>query len=74
MKYKVALTNQAETDLRDIYEYIAFVLLEPEIAINQLERIEKFILSLDEMPERFSVFQKEPWKQKDFASCPLIIL
>jgi toxin ParE1/3/4 len=49
------------TDLRVLYEYIAFILLEPETAAKQLERVEKAILSLDEMPERFPVFDKEPW-------------
>ena len=39
----VDITAQAESDLRGIYEYIAFVLLEPEIAACQLERLEKGI-------------------------------
>jgi toxin ParE1/3/4 len=65
MKYKVVLTNQADTDLRDLYEYIAFILLEPETAAKQLERIEKVILSLDEMPERFPVLDKEPWYSRE---------
>ena len=49
MKYKVLLTNQADVDLRNIYEYIAFTLLEPGISVRQSERIKKAILSLDEM-------------------------
>lgn len=53
MKYKIILTEQADTDLRCICEYIAFTLLEPGIASGQLDRIEKGILSLDEIPERF---------------------
>ena len=36
MKYKVVLTEQADTDLRDIYEYIAITLFEPGIAVRQL--------------------------------------
>lgn len=51
MKYQIILTEQADTDLRCIYEYIAFSLLEPVIAQGQLDRIEKGILSLAEMPE-----------------------
>ncbi|SCL86150.1 MULTISPECIES: hypothetical protein [Tissierellales] len=43
MKYKVVLTEQTDADLRSIYEYIAFTLLEPGIAVKQLERIEKAI-------------------------------
>lgn len=64
MKYKIVLTEQADADLRDIYEYIAFTLLEPEIAAGQLERIEKGMLSLDEMPERFRMFENEPWRSR----------
>jgi toxin ParE1/3/4 len=62
MKFKIHLTLQAENDLRGIYEYIAFSLWEPEIASKQLDRIETGILSLDEMPDRFRVFENDPWK------------
>jgi Plasmid stabilisation system protein. len=61
MKYQIVLTKQADINLRGIYEYIAFNLLEPETAAGQLGRIEKGILSLDEMPERFRMLEKEPW-------------
>ena len=37
-----------------------FELLSPENAEKQLERLEKQILSLDEMPERFPRYGKEP--------------
>lgn len=39
MKYKIVLTKQADNDLRGIYEYIAFILLEPETADRQLGNI-----------------------------------
>ncbi|MBE6081107.1 MAG: type II toxin-antitoxin system RelE/ParE family toxin [Tissierellaceae bacterium] len=64
MKYKVVLTEQTDADLRSIYEYIAFTLLEPGIAVKQLERIEKAIQSLDEMPDRFRAFENEPWHSR----------
>jgi hypothetical protein len=51
MKYQLVLTKQADIDLRTAYEYIAFTLLEPVIAARQLDRIEKGIMSLHEMPE-----------------------
>ena len=41
MKYDVTFTEQAENDLRGIFEYIAFDLLSPENAAGQLDRIEK---------------------------------
>lgn len=43
MTYCLALTEQADSDLRGIYEYIAFSLLEPENAVRQLDRLEENI-------------------------------
>jgi toxin ParE1/3/4 len=71
MKNNIILTEQADNDLRNIYEYIAFTLLELKIAAGQLERIEKGILSLDEMPERFRVFEKESWHSRGLRQMPV---
>ena len=59
MIFNVVTSIQAEEDLRGIFEYITFELLSPENAEKQLERLEKQILSLDEMPERFPRYGKE---------------
>ena len=64
MIFTVVTSMQAEKDLREIFEYIAFELLSPENAEEQLERLEKRILSLDEMPERFPRYGKEPWHSR----------
>ena len=61
MIFNVVTSTQADEDLRGIFEYIAFELLSPENAEKQLERLERQILSLDEMPERFPRYGKEPW-------------
>ena len=61
MIFKVIISAQAENDLRGIFEYITFELLSPENAEKQLDHLEKQILSLDEMPERFPRYGKEPW-------------
>ena len=61
MIFKVEISSQAEEDLRGIFEYIALELLSPESAAGQLDRLEKQILSLNEMPERFPKYGKEPW-------------
>ena len=61
MIFKVIISAQAENDLRGIFEYITFELLSPENAEKQLDRLEKQILSLDEKPERFPRYGKEPW-------------
>ncbi len=52
-KYNVSLTSRALRDLDDIYVYIAQTLLVPETAIALVGKIEKEILSLEEMPYRF---------------------
>nr|WP_294463622.1 type II toxin-antitoxin system RelE/ParE family toxin [uncultured Sellimonas sp.] len=64
MIFNVVISEQAEEDLRGIYEYIAFELLAPENAAKQLDRLEKQILSLDELPERFQRYGKEPWHSR----------
>lgn len=64
MIFKVVISAQAEEDLREIFEYIAFELLSPENAVRQLERLEKQILSLSEMPERFQKYDIEPWSSR----------
>ena len=65
MNYEVRLTTEAENDLRGIFEYIAFELQSPQNAAGQLDRLEQSIMSLDQMPERFRVYEKEPWHSRD---------
>ena len=62
--WKVFYTEQAETDLREIYEHIAFTLLEPETAKNQTKRIMDAAGKLDRLPLRHPLYDKEPWKSK----------
>ena len=69
MIYEVEVSEQADRDLREIFEYIAFELQSPENAIGQLDRLEEQILSLDAMPKRYRKYEKEPWK-----SCGLRVL
>ena len=51
MIYEVELSEQADSDLRGIFEYIAFELQSPENASGQIDRLEEQILSLDAMPK-----------------------
>ena len=60
MIYEVEVSEQADRDLREIFEYIAFELQSPENAIGQLDRLEEQILSLDAMPKRYRKYEKEP--------------
>ena len=71
MIYEVEVSEQADSDLRGIFEYIAFELQSPENASGQLERLEKHILSLDTMPERHRRYTKEPWKSRGLRVLPV---
>lgn len=71
MKYEVVTTAQAVADLRAIFEYIAYELLAGENAIKQLDRLEEAILSLDEMPERYHLYDKEPWRERNLRIMPV---
>ena len=64
MIYTVQITSRAETDLREIYEYIAYELLSPPTAARQLQRLEDEILSLDQMPNRYTAYLDEPWHSR----------
>ncbi len=71
MIYEIEITEQADSDLRGIFEYIAFELQSPENANGQLKRLEKQILSLDMMPERHRKYEKEPWKSRGLRILPV---
>lgn len=71
MSYQVVLTAQAKTDLKEIYQYIAVDLQSVQNAIGQLSRLEKEILSLDEMPERYRVYDSEKWQGRNLRVMPV---
>ncbi len=68
MSYEIRMTPQAQNDLRGIFEYIAFTLQSPQNAAGQLDRLEESIDSLEQMPERFRVYDKEPWRSRNLRS------
>lgn len=70
MKYKIIFAGTAEADLENIYKYIAFALLAPETSAKQLDRIKKIIYSLNEMPERYRKYEKEPWHSRGLCRMP----
>ncbi len=52
-KYNLSLTDRALRDLDDIYVYISQTLLVPETAMGLVDKIEREIFSLEDMPYRF---------------------
>ena len=70
-QYKVIVADQADQDLREIYEYIAFELLSPDNAAGQLERLELAINKLDAFPETHKRHEEEPWQSRNLRVLPV---
>lgn len=70
-EWKVVYTEQAECDLRSIFKYIAFSMLELEFAKNQSRRIMDTVAKLNDMPLRYPLYQKEPWHSKGLRVLPV---
>ena len=71
MIYEVRMTPEAKNDLRGIFEYIAFDLQSVQNAAGQIDRLEKGIAELDQMPERFRKYEKEPWHSRNLRVMPV---
>lgn len=71
MSYKVSLSTKAKNDLIGIYRYIADDLRSPINAERQLDRLYDSILSLDEMPERFRIYDIEKWRGHNLRVMPV---
>jgi toxin ParE1/3/4 len=69
--WKVVYTGQAEQDLRQIYEYITFSLLEPGVGRNLSRRIMAAVAGLNQMPLRHRLYEKEPWHSKGLRILPV---
>ena len=71
MIWKVNYTEDAEQDLQSIFDYISGVLLEPVTAANQTNRIMDVADSLDHMPLRYRLYDKEPWRSRGLRVMPV---
>ena len=60
-KYKINYSPDALDDLKDIYSYIAFNLLEKDTGRKLIAKIRKEIKTLNSMPERYVLVDWEPW-------------
>lgn len=63
-RYTVQVTEEALSDMEDIYRYIAEKLQSPDNALGQYNRIADEILSLDAFPERYRLVDFEPERSK----------
>lgn len=70
-QYTVEITDEALADMEQIYNHIAYVLLAPENAMGQYDRIADEILKLDVFPERFRIMDSEPEYSKEIRGMPV---
>ena len=61
MSWKVVYSDQAKQDLRSIYEYIAFSLLEKGTAAQLYKDVTAEINALDMMPKRYPLYHDDHW-------------
>lgn len=59
-KYQVLMTEKAEKDMENLYNYIAVEDQAPQAAMAQYNRIAGQIMALSEMPARVRVMDSEP--------------
>ena len=69
MNWDVEFTDQARRDIRDILDYITYDLQEPQVAVKR--QITKEILSLNQMPMRYRLYDEEPWQSQGLRCFPV---
>lgn len=71
MNYVIMLTPWAKADLDEIFRYIAVDLQSLQNASGQLDRLEKAIASLNQMPARFRLYDKPKWRERNLRIMPV---
>ena len=71
MKYSVVLAESARQDLFAIFKYIAVNLQSVQAAAGQFSRIERAIMSLERLPERYRLYDKEVWRGRNLRVMPV---
>lgn len=64
MTYEVVFAQQAERDLRDIFEYVAYEIGEPHAAAQLMGRIRAAVEGLATFPGRRPIVDFEPWRTR----------
>ena len=70
-RYMVEITDEALTDMEQLYNHIAYVLQAPENAMGQYNRIADEILKLDILPERFRIMDSKPEHSRGLRRMPV---
>ena len=71
MSLRIVYTRRAQSDLKDLYEYIAFTLSAPGTAKDMYARLTQAVRSLEEMPGRNPLYKDEPWRSQGLRFLPV---
>ena len=71
MSMRIVYTHTARKDLREIYGYIAYTLLEPKTARDLSDRIMAEIRTLQEFPNMNPLYKEEPWHSQGVRTLPV---
>lgn len=69
--YNVVITEAAQRDLLDIFDYMAFELHEPNSASRLLSKIKTKVKSLEEFPERNNMIFEPKYEAQKIRWCPV---
>jgi len=69
--YNVVITEAAQRDLLDIFDYITFELREPDSASRLLSKIRSKVNSLEEFPERNKLISEPKYEEQKIRWCPV---
>jgi len=62
--FKMIMTDDATADLIELKNYIAEVLLVPDVALSYVRAIRMEIEKLKNMPKKFRLVDNEPWRTR----------
>ena len=62
--YEIIITPDAEADLFEIRDYIAYTLLVPDIALTDIRAIRSEIQKLTYMASSIAPVEREPWHSR----------
>lgn len=71
MTFRIDYSIVARHDIREIYQYIAYHLCQPEAASRQINHIMEEIRSLEFMPMRYKLYEEEPWNSMGLRVLPV---
>ena len=69
--YEVIMTPDATDNLIELRNYIADVLLVPDIALSYIRTIRHAIETLTYLPEKHPLVPDEPWHSRGFRKFPV---